>query len=104
MDLTYTPEQERLRDELRAYFATLMTPERRAALATTDGEYGSGGAYRQVVRELGRDGWLALSSPREYGGRGGSGSRPTNFPPDAAPRPVSHPSPSPDSLEPQARR
>src|SRR5256884_258419 len=84
MDLTYTPEQERLRDELRAYFATLMTPERRAALATTDGEYGSGEAYRQVVRELGRDGWLALSWPREYGGRGASGIEQLIFTDEAA--------------------
>jgi 3-oxocholest-4-en-26-oyl-CoA dehydrogenase alpha subunit len=84
MDLTYTPEQERLREELRAYFATLMTPERRAALAATDGEYGSGEAYRQLVRELGRDGWLALSWPREYGGRGASGIEQLIFTDEAA--------------------
>jgi len=84
MDLTYTPEQERLRQELRAYFAALMTPERRAALATTDGEYGSGEAYRQVVRDLGRDGWLALSWPREYGGRGASGIEQLIFTDEAA--------------------
>jgi len=73
MDLTYTPEQERLRQELRAYFARLMTPERRAALTTAEGEYGNGEAYREVVRELGRDGWLVLSWPEEFGGRGASG-------------------------------
>ncbi|HEY2308599.1 MAG TPA: acyl-CoA dehydrogenase family protein [Streptosporangiaceae bacterium] len=72
MDLTYTPGQQRLRQELRAYFARLMTPERRAALATAEGEYGNGEAYREVVRELGRDGWLVLSWPEEFGGRGGS--------------------------------
>jgi len=33
MDLAYTPEQEQLRRELRAYFAGLMTPELRKALA-----------------------------------------------------------------------
>jgi len=72
MDLTYTQEQQRLREELRAYFARLMTPERRAALATAEGEYGNGEAYREVVRELGRDGWLVLSWPEEFGGRGAS--------------------------------
>ena len=72
MDLTYTPEQQRLRQELRGYFARLMTPERRAALTTADGEYGNGAAYREVVRELGRDGWRVLSWPEEFGGRGGS--------------------------------
>ncbi|HUZ36139.1 MAG TPA: acyl-CoA dehydrogenase family protein, partial [Streptosporangiaceae bacterium] len=68
MHLTYTPEQERLRQELRAYFAGLMTPDVREALATADGDYGNGEAYRLVVRQLGRDGWLALSWPAEYGG------------------------------------
>jgi 3-oxocholest-4-en-26-oyl-CoA dehydrogenase alpha subunit len=72
MQLTYTPEQERLRQELREYFAGLMTAEVREALATADGEYGNGEAYRQVVRQLGRDGWLALSWPTDYGGRGGT--------------------------------
>jgi alkylation response protein AidB-like acyl-CoA dehydrogenase len=71
MHLTYTPEQDRLRQELRAYFAGLMTPEVRESLAT-DGDYGSGEAYRRVVRQLGRDGWLALSWPAEFGGRDGS--------------------------------
>ena len=72
MDLTYTPEQERLRQELRAYFAGLMTPDVRAALTAADGEYGNGEAYRRLVRQLGRDGWLALGWPQEYGGRGAS--------------------------------
>jgi alkylation response protein AidB-like acyl-CoA dehydrogenase len=70
--LAYTPEQERLRQELREYFAGLMTPEIRESLTAADGDYGDGEAYRQVVRQLGRDGWLALSWPAEYGGRGGS--------------------------------
>jgi 3-oxocholest-4-en-26-oyl-CoA dehydrogenase alpha subunit len=68
MDLSYTPEQEQLRQELRGYFAALMTPDVRAAL-DSGGDYGTGEAYRQVVRQLGRDGWLALSWPAEYGGR-----------------------------------
>ena len=32
MHIGYTPEQERLRHELRAYFAGLMTPQLRAGL------------------------------------------------------------------------
>jgi 3-oxocholest-4-en-26-oyl-CoA dehydrogenase alpha subunit len=67
--LTYTPEQEKLRAEIREYFAELMTPERRAGLARTGGDYGDGVAYREVVRQLGADGWLTLSWPAEYGGR-----------------------------------
>jgi len=82
MRIAYTPEQERLRRELREYFGGLMTPEVRATLAggdradsdgaDGDGDYGDGQAYRQVVRQLGRDGWLALGWPQEHGGRGGT--------------------------------
>jgi len=69
LHLTYTPEQDNLRDELREYFATLMTPQRRESLTRTGGDYGDGDAYKEVVRQLGADGWLTLSWPAEYGGR-----------------------------------
>ncbi|QUQ66379.1 acyl-CoA dehydrogenase family protein [Kutzneria sp. CA-103260] len=69
MRIAYTPEQERLRAELRAYFADLMTPERREALTTTGGEYGDGVAYKEVVAQLGRDGWLVIGWPQEHGGQ-----------------------------------
>src|ERR1700759_4224697 len=71
MHLAYTPAQDQLRQQLREYFARLMTPELHEALAD-GGDYGDGAAYRAVVRQLGRDGWLALSWPQEYGGRGAS--------------------------------
>src|SRR6266849_4050098 len=67
MHPTSTPGQERLRRALQAYFCGLMNPDLRAALQ--GGDYGDGEAYRGVVRQLGRDGWLALSWPAEYGGR-----------------------------------
>jgi 3-oxocholest-4-en-26-oyl-CoA dehydrogenase alpha subunit len=69
MHIGFTAEQEQLRQRLRDYFAELMTPEFRMALASTTGEYGDGEAYKQVVRQLGRDGWLAIGWPAEYGGR-----------------------------------
>jgi 3-oxocholest-4-en-26-oyl-CoA dehydrogenase alpha subunit len=72
MHIAYTPEQERLRARLREYFASLMTAERRAGLARSGGDYGDGSAYKDVIRQLGRDGWLALSWPAEYGGQDGS--------------------------------
>ncbi|MGW0019640.1 acyl-CoA dehydrogenase family protein [Rhodococcus sp. NPDC003382] len=69
MDITYTPQQQKLREELRAYFAELMTPERREALSATTGEYGAGNVYREVVQQMGKDGWLTLGWPEEYGGQ-----------------------------------
>src|SRR3984957_9775591 len=69
MHISFTPEQEQLRQELREYFARLMTPDLREALASTSGEYGDGDAYKRVVRQLGADGWLAIGWPAEYGGQ-----------------------------------
>src|ERR1044072_7979827 len=72
MRISYTPAQEELRRELRSYFATLVTPEVREALSSNSGEMGSGTVYRDTVRQMGRDGWLALGWPTEYGGQGRS--------------------------------
>ncbi|MGV0699842.1 acyl-CoA dehydrogenase family protein [Mycolicibacter sinensis] len=69
MQISYTAEQEELRRELRSYFTTLMTPERREALSSTQGEYGTGNVYRETVAQMGKDGWLTLSWPEEYGGQ-----------------------------------
>jgi 3-oxocholest-4-en-26-oyl-CoA dehydrogenase alpha subunit len=69
MRISYTPDQEELRRELRSYFTKLITPERREALSSTSGEYGTGNAYRETVAQMGRDGWLALGWPKEYGGQ-----------------------------------
>lgn len=69
MDISYTSEQQALREELRNYFTHLMTPERREALAATTGEYGSGNVYREIVQQMGKDGWLTLGWPEEYGGQ-----------------------------------
>jgi 3-oxo-4-pregnene-20-carboxyl-CoA dehydrogenase beta subunit len=66
MFIDLTPEQVALRDELRAYFGKLMTDAERAELVTDR----HGAAYRAVVRRMGKDGWLGVGWPREFGGRG----------------------------------
>ncbi|WP_029110317.1 acyl-CoA dehydrogenase family protein [Mycobacterium sp. URHD0025] len=69
MRIGYTPEQEELRRELRAYFSKLMTPERVEALSSSEGEMGRGNVYRETVAQMGKDGWLTLSWPKEFGGQ-----------------------------------
>lgn len=70
MRISYTPEQEELRRELRSYFGKLMTPERQEALmSTSGGEIGTGNVYRETVSQMGKDGWLTLNWPTEYGGQ-----------------------------------
>jgi 3-oxocholest-4-en-26-oyl-CoA dehydrogenase alpha subunit len=70
--IAFTEQQEELRRELRQYFSKLMTPEVQHALTSTGGEYGSGEAYKAVVRQMGEDGWLGIGWPPEYGGQGRS--------------------------------
>src|SRR3984893_17123967 len=70
MELELSPAQRSLQHELREYFEELMTPERRAGLGS--GAEAAGPAYRDVVRQMGRDGWLGVGWPREYGGQGRS--------------------------------
>ncbi|GAA3146661.1 acyl-CoA dehydrogenase family protein [Planomonospora alba] len=72
MHLEYTAEQRALRDELRAYFEQLMTPEIRHALRDGYSMPEATDTYRAVVRRLGRDGWLGIGWPRELGGQGRS--------------------------------
>jgi alkylation response protein AidB-like acyl-CoA dehydrogenase len=66
MFVDLTPDQRALRAELRGYFADLMTQAERAELLTER----HGAVYRDVVRRMGRDGWLGVGWPARYGGRG----------------------------------
>jgi alkylation response protein AidB-like acyl-CoA dehydrogenase len=68
VELELEPRQRGLQQELRRYFEALMTPERRAGLGS--GAEAAGPAYRDVVRQMGRDGWLGVGWPKEYGGQG----------------------------------
>ncbi|MFI9202502.1 acyl-CoA dehydrogenase family protein [Streptomyces sp. NPDC053048] len=67
MELQYTPEQQRLRAELREYFAELVPDdayERHADPAERKR------FYRATIRRLGADGRLGVGWPVEYGGGG----------------------------------
>ena len=56
-----------LRAELRAYFAEIISDEDRRDLVTqTEG----GPTFDRILRQMGKDGWLGLGFPSEYGGRG----------------------------------
>ncbi|AYF73219.1 acyl-CoA dehydrogenase [Nocardia yunnanensis] len=66
MLIELTAEQRQLRDELRSYFATLVTPEEEAEMLVNR----HGDAYRAVVKRMGRDGKLGVGWPKEYGGQG----------------------------------
>jgi hypothetical protein len=66
MFIDLTPEQLALRDELRAYFAALIPSAESEAMLTDR----HGDVFKELVRRMGRDGWLGVGWPVEYGGRG----------------------------------
>ncbi|MDY6810891.1 acyl-CoA dehydrogenase family protein [Gordonia sp. Z-3] len=66
MFIDLTPEQKALRVELREYFTNLVSAEdARVMLTERHGE-----TYRAVIRQMGKDGWLGVGWPKEYGGKG----------------------------------
>src|SRR4051794_11539153 len=67
MQLAYTPAHEALRQELRAYYDQLLTPEVVAEVSRSEG---IGPAPRRVVRQMAEDGWLGIGWPKEFGGQG----------------------------------
>jgi len=66
MHLDLSPEQRALQEQLREYFASLVTPAYVAELAESEG---GGPEYTRVLRKLGADGWLGLGWPKQYGGQ-----------------------------------
>lgn len=67
MHLEYTPEQERLRAEIRASLERVMTPERAAAVRE---RMEGGPEVRECIRALAAADLLGVGWPKEYGGRG----------------------------------
>ncbi|MBH0119727.1 acyl-CoA dehydrogenase family protein [Rhodococcus sp. CX] len=66
MFIDLTDEQRALQAELRTYFADLISPEEAAIMRTER----HGPTYREVIRRMGKDGWLGVGWPKEFGGRG----------------------------------
>lgn len=66
MFVALNASQQALQEELRTYFAQLMTADERAT--TTIDRHGT--VYREIVRRMGHDGWLGVGWPKEFGGHG----------------------------------
>ena len=62
-----TPAQRELQQELRTYFDRLLTPDVKRDLG---GEGDNPELFRALVRQIGKDGWLGLGWPKEFGGGG----------------------------------
>ncbi|MGH9754783.1 MAG: acyl-CoA dehydrogenase [Blastocatellia bacterium] len=69
MDLNLTPEQQRFRDELRAWLQANVPPPFAGNISEEEkGEYFE--YLRNWQRKASDGGWAAISWPKEYGGRG----------------------------------
>ena len=69
MYIGYDEEQEGLRQELREYYAKLLTPEVEEALSHSGGV---GATPRAIWKQMCQDGWAGIGWPKEYGGQGRS--------------------------------
>ena len=61
-----TPEQRALKNEVRAYFASLIDPDDEQTLLTER----HGATLRKVVKQMGSDDRLGVGWPKEFGGKG----------------------------------
>lgn len=71
MDFELTDAQQQLQREIVAYLEKHITPQLQAELLAQ--QEGGGPAthphYSRFMQQLGRDGWLGLAWPKEYGGQ-----------------------------------
>ena len=71
MDFAYTPEQQKLSEEVRAFIQENVTDEVRHEIEDL-GIRRRGPKVRELYQKLGERGWVGISWPKEYGGQGGS--------------------------------
>jgi 3-oxocholest-4-en-26-oyl-CoA dehydrogenase alpha subunit len=72
MDFTFTPEQDAFRAELKSFLAEQLPPDWKVE-NDREGLGEEGLAFsRRFANALGERGWLTMSWPEQYGGRGAS--------------------------------
>ncbi|RNM16144.1 acyl-CoA dehydrogenase [Nocardioides pocheonensis] len=65
-NLELTEAQRAFKDEVRAYFSTLVSDEDKQEMMTDR----HGPAYHRNIKQMGDDGWMGVGWPVEYGGKG----------------------------------
>ena len=69
MEFALTPEQEQFAKEFRDYLKSHMPAEVKAEIESKRAMEKSP-AYKEFICQMGRDGWLGVGWPKEYGGQG----------------------------------
>jgi 3-oxocholest-4-en-26-oyl-CoA dehydrogenase alpha subunit len=77
MDFGYSPEQEALRHDVRAFIVEHITEAVQAEMDGLSEGFGvspgrhTGNLINDLFKKIGARGWLGISYPKEYGGQGG---------------------------------
>ena len=67
MDFGFTPEQEKWRQEIKAFLKD--NPPEKFPTQTGEDSWGHGAFSYEFVRLLGKKGWISLTWPKKYGGQ-----------------------------------
>ncbi|MCB1614618.1 MAG: acyl-CoA dehydrogenase family protein [Pseudomonadales bacterium] len=70
MDISYTPEQQALKNRIANYFKDFVTPDLIEEKKHPDFFEGGGPVFKQKMKQLAKDGLLGLGWPVELGGAG----------------------------------
>ncbi len=72
MHIDFSPEQEALRANLRAYYRNLFGQGDLRQRLDAEWDQLGGPAFREAMGRMGKDGWLVIGWPKEFGGQGRS--------------------------------
>ncbi len=69
MKIELTKNQQKLKDELKEYFSSLLNKELLSEMSDPQFFEGGGPEFKKALKIMGQDGWIGLSWPKEFGGK-----------------------------------
>jgi len=69
MKIELTKNQQKLKDELKEYFSSLLNKELLIEMSDPQFFEGGGPEFKKALKIMGQDGWIGLSWPKEFGGK-----------------------------------
>jgi alkylation response protein AidB-like acyl-CoA dehydrogenase len=69
MDISYTKEQQALKERIAEYMKGIVTPELVEEMKDPEFFEGGGPVFKEKMLQMGKDGWLGLSWPIALGGQ-----------------------------------
>ena len=70
MDLEFTPEDLKFRDEVRAWIGEVLTPELKRRMEMSRNHSLDETHQKAWLKQLAKKGWMVPNWPTEYGGPG----------------------------------